>query len=280
MFRKIIAIMIELSKKMKEYDISSYAASIAFFFFLSIVPMLIIICSILPLTPLTETDLVQAFTDVVPSMVSPLVKSLIADIYDKSAGVMSVAVIATLWSAAKGVWALMKGLNAVTGVQEQRNSIVLRFIAIVYTFVMLIAVILSLFLNVFGTQLVNLILHRIPVLKDAVNFFMHFRFLLVWVILTMVFALIYAYMPNEKRNFKEQIPGAAFTAVVWSIFSWGFSVYVTYGNYYGIYGSLAIITIVLVWLYFCMYIIMIGACLNDFFSPVNQVLVGSRKKQE
>lgn len=278
MFRKIIAILIELSKKMKEYDISSYAASIAFFFFLSIVPMLIIICSIIPLTPLTEADLVQAFTDVVPPMVSPLVKSLIADIYDKSAGVMSVAVIATLWSAAKGVWALMKGLNAVTGVQEQRNSIMLRFIAIVYTFVMLIAVILSLFLNVFGTQLVNLILHRIPVLKDAVNIFMHFRFLLVWVILTMVFALIYAYMPNEKRNFKEQIPGAAFTAVVWSIFSWGFSIYVTYGNYYGIYGSLAIITIVLVWLYFCMYIIMIGACLNDFFSPVNQVLVGSRKK--
>ncbi len=68
-------------------------------------------------------------------------------------------------------------------------------------------------------------------------------------------------------------PGAVFAAVVWSVFSWGFSIYVTYGNSYGIYGSLSIIIIVLLWMYFCMYIIMIGAYMNRYFSPVNKVLV-------
>ena len=60
-------------------------------------------------------------SDVVPDMAIPLTESLISDVYDRSAGVMSVAIIATIWSAARGVLALMRGLNAVNGVEEKRN---------------------------------------------------------------------------------------------------------------------------------------------------------------
>ena len=153
-----------------------------------------------------------------------------------------------------------------------------RGVACLYTVVMLVVVILSLFLNVFGNQLVNLALHRLPPLQKLAAFVMNFRFLVVWVVLTLLFAAIYAYVPNDKLKFKEQIPGATFAAVVWSIFSWGFSIYVDYSNSYGIYGSLAIIIIILLWMYFCMYIIMVGAYLNRYFRPVNQVLAGTRRQ--
>ena len=219
----------------------------------------------------------QAVTDITPDRVDPVVEDLIADVYDKSAGILSIAVIATLWSAAKGVMALMQGLNAVNGVDEKRNYFVIRVVACLYTVVMLIVVILSLFINVFGNQLVNLALHRIPQLQRLVVFLMHFRFLVVWAVLTLLFATVYAFMPDDRLRFREQIPGATFAAVVWSIFSWGFSMYVDYSNSYGIYGSLAIIIIILLWMYFCMYIIMIGAYLNRYFRPVNQALVRTRK---
>lgn len=250
---------------MKKQNINAYAASIAFFFFLSVVPMLIMICTIIPYTPLTQEDLVMLVQDLTPEMVDPLVESLISDVYDKSAGILSVAIIATIWSAAKGVMALMQGLNAINGVEEKRNYFIIRGIASLYTVVMLVVVILSLFIMVFGNQLVNLALHRIPNLRKVVAFAMNFRFVLVWVILTILFAAIYTYVPDKKLKFKEQIPGAVFSAVVWSMFSWGFSIYVTYGNSYGIYGSLSIIIIVLLWMYFCMYITMIGAYLNRYF---------------
>lgn len=262
----------DFSARMKKQNISAYAASIAFFFFLSIVPMLIMICTIIPYTPLTEMNLVEAITDMVPDMAAPLVASLISDVYEKSAGIMSVAIIATIWSASKGVMALMRGLNAINGVEEKRNYFLVRGIASLYTVVMLIVVILSLFLNVFGNQLVKLILHRLPVLREFVSFLLHFRFLVVWVVLTVLFAAIYAYMPDEKLLFTEQIPGAMFAAVVWNVFSWGFSLYVNYSNTYGIYGSLSIIVIVLIWMYFCMYIMMIGAYLNHYLRPMNEAL--------
>lgn len=260
----------DFSARMKKQNISAYAASIAFFFFLSIVPMLIMICTIIPYTPLTERHLVEAVTDMVPDMAAPLVVSLISDVYEKSAGIMSVAIIATIWSASKGVMALMRGLNAINGVEEKRNYFAVRGVASLYTVVMLIVMILSLFLNVFGNQLVKLILHRFPVLREFVSFLLHFRFLVVWVVLTILFAAIYAYMPDEKLLFTEQIPGAMFTAVVWNVFSWGFSLYVNYSNTYGIYGSLSIIVIVLIWMYFCMYIMMIGAYLNRYLRPMNE----------
>ena len=266
MIRKLYLIGRDFSAQMKKQNISAYAASIAFFFFLSIVPMLMVICMVIPYTPLTEENLVQAVTDITPDRVDPVVEDLIADVYDKSAGILSIAVIATLWSAAKGVMALMQGLNAVNGVDEKRNYFVIRAVACLYTVVMLIVVILSLFINVFGNQLVNLALHRIPQLQRLVAFLMHFRFLVVWAVLTLLFATVYAFMPDDKLRFREQIPGATFAAVVWSVFSWGFSMYVDYSNSYGIYGSLAIIIIILLWMYFCMYIMMMSAEVNVVFN--------------
>lgn len=279
MVRKLYLIWLNFSRQMKKQNISAYAASIAFFFFLSIVPMLMMLCAIIPYTPVTEENLVQAVTDVVPDMVDAMVVSLISDVYDRSGGIMSIAIIATIWSAAKGVMALMTGLNAVNGVEEKRNYFVIRVIACFYTIVMLLIVILSLVINVFGNQLVSIALYRLPQLERIVDFCMNFRFLVVWVVMTVLFAAIYAYVPNKKLKFREQIPGATFSAVVWSVFSWGFSIYVTYGNSYGVYGSLSIIIIVLLWMYFCMYIIMIGAYLNRYFNPVNKVLLKNRKKE-
>ena len=276
MCRNLIVILVDFSNKMKKQNISTFAASTAFFFFLSVVPMLIMICTIIPYTPLTEENLVEAVTDLTPDQVDGLAESLISDIYDKSAGVLSVALIATIWSASKGVMALMRGLNAINGVEEKRNYFVVRVIASFYTVVMLIVVILSLFLMVFGDQLVNLMLHRIPQLKQLVSFIMNFRFIFVWAVLSVLFAAVYAYVPDKKLAFREQIPGAVFSAVVWSVFSWAFSYYVTYGNTYGIYGSLSIIIIVLLWMYFCMYIIMIGAYLNRYFQPVNRALLDTK----
>ncbi|MCI9338277.1 MAG: YihY/virulence factor BrkB family protein [Lachnospiraceae bacterium] len=270
MIRQLITVLMDFSEKMKKQNISTFAASTAFFFFLSIVPMLIMVCTIIPYTPLTEENLVEAVTDLTPDQVDGLAESLISDIYDNSAGVLSIALIATIWSASKGVMALMRGLNAINGVEEKRNYFVVRVIASFYTLVMLVVVVLSLFLMVFGDQLVNLTLYRFPQLRQLVSFIMNFRFVFVWAVLSVLFAAVYAYVPDKKLAFKEQIPGAVFSAVVWSVFSWAFSYYVTYGNSYGIYGSLSIVVIVLLWMYFCMYIIMIGAYLNRYFESVNR----------
>ncbi len=261
----LIKQIMDFSAQLKKRNISAHAASSAFFFFLSLVPMLIMVCTIIPYTPLTRQNLVEAVCALLPEQVHTLAVDLIANVYEKSAGVLSLAIVATLWSAGKGLMALMGGLNAVNEVEEKRNYFYVRMVASFYTLVMLVVVILSLFLMVFGEHIVLLVLYRVPALRTAISMAMNFRFILVWILLSLLFAGIFAYVPDEKRKFRDQIPGAVFAAVGWSIFSWFFSAYLNYWNSYGIYGSLSIIVIVLLWMYFCMYLLLIGACMNKDF---------------
>ena len=163
---------------------------------------------------------------------------------------------------AKGMLALMRGLNAVNERREERNYFLLRFEASLYTIFFLVLLIGTLVILVFGNAFARVILREIPELKIAIKLFMLFRFLFVWVILTFVFAMIYAYLPTTRLRFREQLPGALFAAVAWSCFSWGFSVYISLFNGFNMYGKLTTVIIIMLWLYFCMYLLLVGAKIN------------------
>lgn len=264
MILKLCRLMIDFGKKMGKQNISAFSASTAFFFFLSLVPMLMVICTVIPYTPLTEEHLLMVIGGLFPEKIYPLLQELIREVYEKSGGLLSIAIIATLWTAGKGMLALMRGLNAVGDVRETRNYFWVRIVASFYTAIMLVMLLISLLVIVFGNRLVDMLLYKVPQLQVLIAVFMNFRFLVLWILLTFLFAAIYAYVPNGRLSFRDQLPGAAFTAVGWSLFSWGFSLYVDWTDY-SIYGSLSIIILVMLWLYFCMYIVMMGAYLNHYF---------------
>ncbi|MCM1145034.1 MAG: YihY/virulence factor BrkB family protein [Blautia sp.] len=264
----------DFSRQMMRKNISAFAASAAFFLFLSMVPLLMALCAILPYTSLTADNLIMLFMKVVPETMGGFVESVIYDVYARTAGTITVFAIVTVWSAAKAMLALVQGLNEVNDIEEKRNYLVLRTIACFYTVIMLIAIILSVFIMVFGNVIVNIALQDFPQLQVVVQFIMHFRFLFSWVILTILFAMIYAFLPGIKLKFRSQLPGAAFAAVVWSIASYFFSVYVEYFNGFGTYGSLTTIVILMFWFYMMMYILLIGAHINRYFGPVYKFLFG------
>ena len=221
----------------------------------------------------------RAITEVTPDQIDPMVTELIRDVYQRASSILPLAALLMIWTAAKGLMALMRGLNAINDVPEYRNYFVVRFVAAVYTVVMLIAMVISLVIMVLGSKVVDVILARIPQLELLFSLIVNLRFLFSWVVLTLLFAAVYTYVPSRKLHFREQIPGASFTAVVWSVFSWGFSIYLNYSSSFSIYGSLSLIIIAMIWMYFCMYIILVGAYLNCFFNPVNKVLLDRRGRQ-
>lgn len=273
MVKKLYCIGRNFTKQITRDNLNAYAASIAFFFFLSLVPMLMLICSILPYTSLTEADLMKLVAEMVPASMESFFISQISYVYDKSPGVLSVSAVITVWSAAKGVLALMRGLNAVNGLSENRNYILLRIEASIYTVIMLGALLVSLVFMVFGNVIKGLVVQRIPHITVLLDLLSHFRFLLTWAVLTLVFTLLYTWIPNKKMKMKYQVPGAVFAAVAWSMFSYGFSVFVDRYNGLSMYGSLTTIIIVMIWIYCCMYIIMIGANMNRYFKPAFQVFM-------
>lgn len=264
----------DFSWQMTKKNIGAFAASTAFFLFLSMIPLLMALCAILPYTSLTEANLIAALTQFTPDAMDALVVSVVSDVYARSAGTITVFAIVTIWSAAKAMLALIHGLNAVNDFEETRNYVVLRSIACIYTVIILVAMILALFVMVFGNLIVDILLSDIPQLHILVQFIMHFRFLFSWAVLTLIFSLIYAFVPSKKLKFKAQMPGAAFAAVVWSVASFVFSIYVDYFDGFGAYGSLTTVVIIMIWFYMMMYILLIGAHINRYFGPVYKFLFG------
>lgn len=265
MIRKLIAVVRDFLYKMRVLNINAYAASTAFFFFLSLVPMLILVCTILPYTPLTEQTLVHVVGDIMPEKLMPLFEWMIHDVYVKSAGILSIAAVTVIWSAGQGVLALIRGLNAVYKVEDRRNYFLVRLVASFYTVVMLAALLITLILMVFGNQLLEILLDKLPGLFGIWNLILHFRSVPILLLLIILLTFVYAFVPGKKQKLRAQVPGAFAAALAWSVFSYGFSLYVDYSDY-SIYGNLSIIILMMLWLYIEMYIVFIGAYINQYIS--------------
>ena len=267
MLKKWILAGVYFSRAMKRKNISAFAASTAFFLFLSLIPALMLLCAIIPYTPLTEANLMKAVTDIAPDTMDAMLVGMIAQVYDKSVGIISVSAIVTLWSAGKGILALMRGLNAVNDVEESRNYFVLRLVASFYTVLILVLIVVSLFIMVFGNLLAEVIENMFSGSVYLFDMLLPVRILVIWAVQAVVIGCMYAYVPGRKTGLKMQLPGAVTAAVGWSFVTWGFSLYVEEFNGFTAYGNLTTIIILMLWLYFCMYIVLAGACLNRYFKP-------------
>lgn len=276
MLKRLLFIGYDFGKHMNKRNISAFASSTAFFLFLSLIPALMLLCSIIPYTPLTKANLMYVAREISPAAMDSLLIGIISDVYDQSVGIISITAVGTLWSAGKGVLALMRGLNAINDVEENRNYVVLRLVACVYTVLMLFVLLLSLIIMVFGKSLIGLIEGFLPQTSYLFDLMLHFRTPLVWAVLTLVIALMYTYVPGERMSFKIQLPGAVFAAVGWSVMTWAFSIYVDEFNGFNTYGNLTTIIILMLWLYAAMYIILAGAYINRYFKPAFLFFVGKK----
>lgn len=266
MIKKIYLTFYKFNKQMTKKNISSFAASTAFFLFISLIPILYLVCSLLPYVNITEEFLRESIDTVLPGVIGVFLNSIIADVYRQSAGGVSLAVLVMLWSAGKGMMALMRGLNAVNEVEESRNYIFVRLIAALYTILLIVAIIVSIGISGFGKYIASMFFDSIPGIRLIADLLNKFQFIYAWIVLTVLFMLIYSYVPGKRQKFLMQMPGAVFTAVIWNGFSIVFSIYLEYFGDFGIYGSLATVVIVLLWLYSVSYITMIGAHINRYLS--------------
>ena len=265
--KKAYLLIKRFNRKLRHDDISAYASSIAFFLFLSLIPLLVLICYLIPYTPLTESDLMIACMNLVPKQMNPWIIALISQIYDKPKGILSVTLLITIWSAGKGMLALMRALNQIHDVIEERGYFRLRIMASFYTVIILLMLVVTFILGVFGRNILHWVLQNtIGIEKVRTNLISIASFMVMMAITIIVFSGIYTYIPNKKLNFIKQIPGAVFVASAWGIFTFGFSLYVELFSEFTTYGTLGTIVLFLLWLYFCCYIMLMGAIMNWFYS--------------
>ena len=176
---------------------------------------------------------------------------------------VSLSAIGALWSASRGIYGLLTGLNTIYGVREDRSYLHTRLISVLYTFLFLLVLLLTLVLGVFGKS----ILRSLPPAKTGLGQFLSevvdLRFFFMLFLQAGLFTGMFMALPNRKNSFRESLPGAMLASAGWLIFTRLFSFYVDhFSNYSNIYGGVYAVALSMLWLYFCLSIVFYGGALN------------------
>lgn len=241
-----------------------HAANTSFFLILSVFPALVLILGILSYTTLDVHNLLSLLEGFLPEALLPEAEFLIINAYENtSKAVVGISAITALWSASRGVYGLLTGLNAIYRVPENRGYLRARLISVCYTFGFLLVLVLTLVLHVFGTGLVKFLSESsLPFLRFLTGI-LDLRFFLLVFLQTAMFTAMFTVLPNRENSLGDSLPGAFFASIGWLVFSHLFSLYVEHFPAYGrIYGSVYAVALMMLWLYFCISIVFYGGVLN------------------
>ncbi|WP_341357356.1 YihY/virulence factor BrkB family protein [Rossellomorea sp. y25] len=245
-------------------DVTGLAAQIAYYFLLSLFPLLIFIVTLLPYLPVEQGDILGLVRDFAPGETMSMIEETLQDIMsNRNSGLLSVSIIATIWSASNGMNAIVKSLNRAYDVEETRSFIATRLMSILLTLAMILVFVIALLLPVFGKQIGLLLFSQFGFSEQFLTVWNGIRWAISPIILFIIFVGLYFFAPSKRIKCLSAFPGAIFATLGWVLASLAFSYYVgSFGNYSATYGSIGGIIVLMIWFYLTGIIIMIGGEIN------------------
>ena len=251
-------------RAVRKLHIPVHAANTGYFLILSVFPALVLILCLLRYTALDVHNFLGFLEGLIPAALLPEAELLIINTYENtSKTVVGISAVTALWSASRGIYGLLTGLNVIYRVPENRGYLQVRLISMAYTFLFLVVLLLTLILHVFGTGLLGVLSQSEAPFFRFLTGVVDLRFFLLVFLQTALFTAMFMALPNRKNTLGDSLPGALFASIGWLIFSHLFSLYVEHFPTYGrIYGSVYAVALSMLWLYFCISIVFYGGVLN------------------
>lgn len=253
-----------LLSHIQETDITGLGAQLAYFFLLSLFPMIIVIVTLLPYLNLNEAQVFRFLENYAPKDVYMLIEGTISDVLkNRNSGLLSIGIIGTIWSASNGMNAIVKSLNRSYKLDETRPFFIVRGLSVVFTILMILLLLIALVLPVFGQQIGTILFSFFGFKEGFLAVWNSIRWTISPLVIFLILTALYWIVPNKKLFLKSVIPGAAFATLGWIIVSLGFSYYVSnFGNYSSTYGSIGGIIVLMLWLYISGILLLIGGQIN------------------
>lgn len=262
--RRFFRFLHNLYFRIQDDEVPALGAQLTFYLILSFFPFVIFLITLSAYTPLSREDVLADLISLMPTAVGLLVNDLFKEIiHERSSAILSLGMIAAIWTASNGMMAIIRTLNKAYDVSERRPYWKVKGISIIYTISLSIVICLAFVLLIFGQMIGRYAFGVFDTPDSFEALWGPMKYILTLVIMCTVFALLYFTAPNRRVRFYDVLPGALFTTVGWVVISLSFSYYVNhFSNYTTTYGSLGGIIILLIWLYLSSVLILLGGEIN------------------
>lgn len=262
--KNIITKIKDITKELNKSNISEHAAGCSYYTILAFIPLILLILTLTKYFGIDEKTFIYILEGIIPgNLLNEAVLSIVEEVQSKSVGTITLSALVTLWSAGKGFFALCRGLSAVYEVETENQYIKFKLRALISTIIFIVAVLLSLVLLVFGNKINLFLQEKFNIFSKAIDFILKSKIIISIVSLTLILTLVYKFIPKHKYKLKKQIPGAIFSAIACNIISFFYSIYIdVFTGFSLMYGSLTTIVLAMLWIYACMYSILLGGVIN------------------
>lgn len=261
--RPVSAVLIRAINKSRQDYAKDMAASIAFFTFFSLFPLLIgliVVASFFIDTNALNQYVDQILTDTLPGSAS-FVKENIDAVIRLRGAAGAVSIIGLLWSARKMTGAMSRGINRALDQSRSHPAVLspLRY----FLMTLSIPVLLLLMIGVLTTLefLAKLELGSVSrLINEASPLAPSWRSGVIYLFVFGVFVLIYKLVPYGEVTWREIVPGAVFSTILYELGKKAFLLYLdNVAQFEAVYGSLSSIIVLLIWLYYTARVLLFGA---------------------
>ena len=267
---KLIALVKKVLKISSDQDLAVYAGNATLYIMMSVIPMLMVVIAAVSVMPwFTSADFRNLLFEYLPDIpeIQNLISNIITNLNGQSSSfVASLSALTSIWSASSGISAIQKGLKKMYLVPS--FGIKDKVLAVIYTFLFAVQLLSLLLFQVLGSSIKE-------IMSSFSSDFFLFRYVgtisnvinsssaMTIIISLIVLLLTYTYLPGGRRSMKSQFPGAILTSVIWAVFSLLFSFFIPrFWKASSLYGSLASVFLVAMWLRTMLTILFYGAALN------------------
>lgn len=263
----------DLVKHFLDDNVQNVAAMMAYYAVLALFPMLFFVLSVALLV--IPRDTIQQGIQMASQTLPAGVKDILANRADQliaaaGAGFAVLGAVLALWGASRGAVSMMQALNDMFHKKETRPWWKRQLIAIAVTLGVAILVVIALGLLVVGPAIGHWIADKLGMGHHAFDVLWGFvRWIGAGVLVMLVWAIIYKFLPDTDAPFRIFTPGAIAGVLLWLGISALFGLYLGHFNSYEkTYGTLGAAIIFLTWLWLSNITLMVGAEINDILADM------------
>jgi len=263
-FQKIKEYVKNLIFRFQDDDVLAMSSQLAYSLLMAFFPFLIFLLTIVGFSPIKSEDVLLGLKSILPKEAYVLIRKTVVEVVDtKNGHLLSLSLIFTIWSAANGLGAVIKGLNKAYDEEEKRSFIKLQIVAVLSTIALVFMIMAAFIFLVFGNVLGRYIASSLKQLDGFWSMWNALRYVGTILNMILIFSVIYHFTPSRRLKWKEVLPGSIFTTIGWIVVSIGFAFYIdNFGNYSLVYGSLGAVVTLMTWLFISSIIILLGGELN------------------
>lgn len=246
------------------HDVARDSAALTYYLLFAIFPLLIFVSTLLGVLELDIASITAVLAPILPSDVVDIIRTYLEYVAaNQSRQLLWFSLVFSIWFPMRSTGCLMHSLRKAFGRSAPENILLGQLRTLLFTIWMIFVIGLTLALVVVGRRALYFLSGFLPLSETFISVWGYLRFIILGLVMAISLGILYQLALGQRRPLREVLPGVGGSLAAWLLLSMAFSYYVeNMARYAQLYGSIATIVVVLLWLYMSGQVLILGAELS------------------